>query len=213
MKTRIGMFRLICRALLVGGISLGVVSCEDDVGPENVADDMGDVSQVPNFGENNFGIMPGSITISSDYSSDVQFRAINGRAPFSWQITRSDLGSINNNGVYTSMTKSGENKVIVTDGAGVSVQATIVQSSGVSPIPAVSIFPATLNIKTDRQYEVGFQVSGGNPPYTWSVVDNFFGTVDQSGRYTSNEGRAGINYVIVRDRDGKEARATVTASN
>lgn len=200
---------MLCATFILAG-------CEDDPGsvPEN-QDPRSPGSAAASFNSSGLGIMPGSISIDASISGSVQFEALNGSPPYSWRVSRSDLGTINNAGLYTSKPIAGNNTITVTDSRNISVQATAFQSaSGAPPATDLSIIPDDLVFDTEEQYTIQFQASGGSPPYQWFVSSSDLGDIERNtGKYTTKNIITGVNIITVRDSGGLVATARVTTRN
>lgn len=196
-------------ALLLVAAQLFLVGCEDDPDASltNQTPETPHAS-VANYGASGFGIMPGSVSLGSGSNRDVQFEPINGTPPYTWRVSRSDLGAISSAGLYMANTPDGQNTITVTDSAGRSVQATVIQANNAAAIAALAIVPATSTIGIDKQYQISFQATGGIPPYSWSASSTGLGTITSAGLYTSRT-IAGQNTITVRDANGTLASATV----
>lgn len=188
-------------------LALFVSACEDDPDDRMASQDpLSPGSSAANYGASGFGIMPGSATISAATTRIIQFEAISGSPPYTWRVSRSDLGTITASGLYTSNTREGINTITVTDSRNASVRATVTQTSEATSTLRIS--PSSSDVPVDRQYQVQFQVSGGVPPYAWSVSQSTLGTIDGDGLYTSRT-ISGANTVFVRDGNGSLASALI----
>lgn len=85
-----------------------------------------------NIGE--LSILPSSVTVPTNAVTQVNFQALNGVAPFTWNVSRPGFGGIVSAGngasaVYTSVANvAGDNIVTVRDGRGFTAQASVKHS-------------------------------------------------------------------------------------
>ncbi len=209
----VGKSCLIATAIVI----LTSVGCEDD--PNGGSNDPGVQSPgtaAANYNSSGFGIYPGSVSIDPSASGSVKFEAINGSSPFTWRVSRSDLGSISSSGLYTPKPLSGNNTVTVTDSQNKSVKATVVQAASDEPpipTPTLVIIPSSDVLDASESRSLTFQVTGGSPPYSWSVSRTNLGViVKSSGVYAEyiSSPVIGVNNVTVRDSQGIVATASIT---
>lgn len=195
-----GIFSLCISLVVINSMS----GCESSVDEPST-----DGTQIggPTYDGSGFGVMPGEVKLPAAYSSTVQFEALNGREPYTWRVSRSDLGSISASGLYTSSARAGENTITVSDGSGRSVRAKVIQETPVSSV--LNITPAVTTLDSGVINNVNFVGNGGVPPYSWSVTEARLGTVNTSGRYQNNLDENGSNYVVLRDSNGSTVTALV----
>ena len=144
------------------------------------------------------------------------FEGNGGVGPYTWSVGNSEYGTIEVDGwseaVYTCL-RVGNNTVRVEDQQGHSAVADI------TPVEdTLTIYPDMIDLVGDAYY-AAFSVSGGTPPYKWSVGNVGMGTVSYSSDssqvagYTAVSGTYGVNVVTVTDSEGLTASASVTQSS
>lgn len=141
------------------------------------------------------------------------FEGRGGAGPYTWSVSDSHYGYIDvigwSEAVYTC-TRVGNNNVIVRDSKGHSAVASIRPAEDV-----LTVTPASVILLEDEYY-AAFSVSGGTPPYSWSVGNPELGTIAYSADtshtagYTAVAGAFGVNVVTAKDAAGQTASATVT---
>ena len=154
-------------------------------------------------------IEPRQVALAAD--GDIAlFAAIGGMPPYSWSVSLQALGKIHPRGAAQALyvrQAPGNNTVILTDGRGQVAVASVTQNAA----GAMTIVPASASLSSDRDIAL-LTVTGGSPPYTWRVSDATKGTVAPQGRTQAIYTRLseGNNIVIVTDRRGQAAIATIT---
>lgn len=189
-------------------VSFFLVGCEDDVSKFGSKPPVVDVGVITS--SSGLGVKPGAVTLAPGTVRDVQFEAINGTPPYTWRVSRNNLGTISSSGLYMANDDAGENTITVTDSEGRSVQATVTQSA--RAFDELKISPASGELATDKSYELKFQATGGAPPYSWSVSSSSLGTINNSGLYTSKP-VPGNNTVVVVDQNGSSASVNVNQTS
>ena len=159
-------------------------------------------------------LVPQSVTLfrPSD-GTTVQFLATGGTPPYGpWQVAFPNLGSVDQNGLYTvaSATVEGSNLVTVADSAGAVATATVNQQRS---IPDLSVVPSTATLVTNNETAF-FIASGGVQPYDWTVTSPSHGRVlSVSGDTTVmvyQRISSGDNTIVVRDSSSLTASFTVS---
>lgn len=133
-----------------------------------------------------------------------------GTAPYSWDVSDPSVGTVSGSGaqgVYTALAV-GNNNVIAYDHFGHAALATI---SGSSSSSALSISSSAATLAADGMLAV-ITVTGGVPPYSWSLTDNSNGAFpDAPAGATAVYKRlhAGDNAVTVADSAGAHASVVI----
>jgi hypothetical protein len=141
---------------------------------------------------------PGPTTI--DGGQTLTLSGTGGQSPYTYSVV-SGPGTVNTStGVFTAPATPGSTVVQVSDANGGTSQITI------NNYATLGISPATATL--DAGMSKTFVASGGNPPYTFSLVSGT-GTVTADGAY-STPGAAGTADVRVTDAIGQHADAIVT---
>ncbi len=141
---------------------------------------------------------PGPTTI--DGGQTLTLSGTGGQSPYTYSVV-SGPGTVNaSTGVFTAPGTPGSTVVQVSDANGGTNQITI------NNYATLGISPATATL--DAGMSKTFVASGGNPPYTFSLVSGT-GTVTADGAY-STPGAAGTADVRVTDAIGQHADAIVT---
>jgi hypothetical protein len=155
-------------------------------------------------------ISPDSTTVNS-VGSKVVFSASGGRPPYHWDVSNGSIGSIaasgGAQGVYTALA-IGANDVIVYDEDGNAALAKIAGTGAAEMTIAAS--PASLT--TNKAYSV-LSVSGGTPPYTWTVATSTTGNIEGSNVGKSviyQREKAGDNVVTVTDGNSSKASRVIS---
>lgn len=139
----------------------------------------------------------------------VTFTASGGERHYTWDVAFSDRGTItsprHSQAIYTA-SQIRENSVIVYDENGHTAIAQINAGSGAALV--LTVDPSELANNGDKSL---LTVSGGTPPYTWSVSSVALGNVDSatgtSVIYTRN--LPGDNAVTVTDSAGNSASKVI----
>ncbi len=144
------------------------------------------------------------------------FEGKGGVGPYSWSVSKPEYGSVVSMGwseaVYTCL-QIGYNNVMVVDQEGHSAVATITPL-----LDTMTIYPSEVDL-IGTAYYASFSVSGGSPPYSWSVGNVGMGTISYSADsthiagYTAVPSAYGVNVVTVMDAEGQTASATITQSS
>ncbi len=144
------------------------------------------------------------------------FEGKGGVGPYAWSVSDAEYGTIVSLGwseaIYTCL-KVGNNNVMVVDQEGHSAVASVTPAEAI-----MTIYPASVDL-IGAAYYASFSVSGGTPPYSWTVGNVGMGTISYSSGtthiagYTAVPGSYGVNVVTVMDSQGQSASATVTQSS
>lgn len=157
-------------------------------------------------------INPPSPTLGTT-TTTVGLNAVGGTPPYSWSVSRPDLGSVSPTTgasvTYTRTQTAGANTVTVRDSANQTATATVT-FTGSLVIQDLAISPQEWIFVDGGGLSVQFTVSGGVLPYTWEVSNPNLGvlssTTGSSVTYNRTQDR-GTNTITVRDAVGR----TVTA--
>jgi hypothetical protein len=156
------------------------------------------------------------LQMMSKIGSTAIFQGKGGVGPYTWSVSNPDCGSVESLGwseaMYTCL-KVGDNNVIVIDEQGHMASAIIQPEQD-----TLTIYPASIDL-IGAAYYASFSVSGGAPPYSWTVGNVGMGTISysasdtQTAGYTAVPGTYGVNVVTVTDSEGRVASATVTQTS
>jgi len=150
-------------------------------------------------------INPGSLTIY--LNETFRFTATGGSGSYTWEVTDQDIGSISQDGVFTSKGKIGQTSVVVKSGDETDVAPVFVFNPLVSPTDyKFTVVPgfAVILVGDKTNFRV---LDEHKDPITWTVTDESVATIDQNGVLTpKSEGRA---TVIATDANGVRAFATI----
>lgn len=206
--------------MLFAVVFLGLGGCEGDTNEDTAGVDAyfasnpysSEAREEP--GEPDLTIDPTFETISI-VGETVVFAGQGGTGPYTWSVSASDYGYVEvigwSEAVYTCV-QVGNNDVIVQDAEGHTATAHI------TPVEdSLTISPSTIDLVGDAYY-AGFSVSGGTPPYTWSVGNVAMGTISYSADTShvagySGTGLLGVNMITVMDAEGRTASAMLTQSS
>lgn len=205
------------RSVLFATAALAVLA-----GPGCETDDNVDSGGIAGYFENNpytslerlegyeyLRITPASAEVTF-VGQTVRFQVDGGTPPYEWTVALPGVGGIGsvreNEAVYTAGAVA-PNNVLVFDVAGRSGVAAI--NGGIeTETLAVNADPDTLAVDGGRS---AVNVTGGVPPYRWSVLDGDLGTIDRnSGEsvvYTRL--RSGDNSVRVTDSEGSTGAVVI----
>jgi hypothetical protein len=146
---------------------------------------------------------------------EIVFTAAGGDGIYHWYVSNEANGEISSHGANQCSYKClqvGNNDVIVQDGSGHYVAARV------TPVAdTMTITPSSVTLSSGARY-VAFTVTGGTPPYSWTVGNASLGIISYSSSssytagYTAVAGAYGQNTVSVKDSEGRVASATVTQS-
>ena len=149
---------------------------------------------------------------------EVVFTARGGSGSYSWSVTDRSVGvvhSLRTSQCTYECRRVGYNTIIVKDDEGHYAAAQITP-----PQTSLTISPSEASLVMGAgNMTVGFVVSGGSPPYTWSVASPTLGSITYSSAssdqasYTAFSGRYGGNMVTVRDSAGHTASAAITQNS
>lgn len=176
--------------------------CESADGVDGLAIDPSSVSLTPAGGSNSV-VFKATLNVTNRLAY-----------PLEWSVSDGSLGSISastaDSAVYKSTGKNGSNVVKARDQYGNEGVATVNQGSD-SYALTLAASPSSLSAGTNS---CTVTVTGGYPPYRWSVSDSSLGRISGSGSsvmYTSL--KAGSNAIICRDEYGVSASITITQSS
>jgi hypothetical protein len=131
----------------------------------------------------NIQIYPMSSTIN--VGQYLQFTAAGGQFPYTWSVSDTSVAKINNTGLLIAL-GAGVVTVTATDASGlhgVSGNITIVGNTPAPPPNPISISPNTGTVTIGATLQ--FSVSGGTPPYQWSVSNPFIASINTNGVLTA----------------------------
>ena len=115
---------------------------------------------------------------SVNIGSTVTFAAVGGIGTYTWEVTQPNIGTITTGGIFTPLTP-GEATIVCTDTRGLRGTSHIAVNRN-----TVTISPVVVTI--DYNSTVTFTASGGTGTYFWwAEPPTTFGTIDQSGIFTS----------------------------
>lgn len=145
------------------------------------------------------------VTISVPKNGTQTFTA-NGRAPFTWSISNSTVGSIGiATGIFTASNTTGSATISVVDASGntgtasvtvINVQVQLVVSPAIAQLP-----------KGGRQT---FTATGGTAPLFWAVSNTLLGSIGfTTGTFTADN-TLGTTTITVTDSLGNTGSASVT---
>lgn len=147
---------------------------------------------------------------------EVIFTASGGEGSYHWYLVNEVNGELNDHGANQASYKCkkiGNNDVIVQDDGGHYAAAHITPGTD-----AMTITPSSVTLESGSRY-VAFTVTGGTPPYSWTVGNASLGIISYSAGtsytagYTAVSGAYGENTITVQDAEGRLAVATVTQSS
>jgi len=213
----VGVFS--ARITAIAALVLALAGCERD----------SDTSSAESYFENNpyssetrtdpdptqLSVTPSAAAIAI-VGQEIVFTARGGGGSYSWSVTDRSVGvvhSLTTAQCTYECRRVGYNTVIVKDGQGHYAAAQITPQE-----QALSVTPSSVEVQNDTAVHIGFAVSGGSPPYTWSSANPALGSVSYSSSssyqasYTAFAGKYGENRVTVRDSAGRSASASITQS-
>ena len=166
---------LVAAGLLMGALLCVVPGCEGNSSPDTGGID-GFFASNPLVSDPRLPGAPQDVTIApalaavSFVGQLVTFQARGGSPSYHWGVANGNGTIISraedtSQGIYTATTLAG-NSVIVYDAYGHSAIATV----GVGTGSALAIAPNTATLTNNTQV-LAFTVSGGTPPYTWTVLN------------------------------------------
>jgi hypothetical protein len=212
MQTRKGLSILVFGLVLAGSFSL-FTACEKDKDGTDLDRYFSDnpyISDPRTLPESRRLEINPSVETMNAIGQKASFNVKGGSKPISWYVANAANGTIqaqgdSSYGIYTA-SKYAPNWVIVNDRSGKAGIATIQFNEPSS----LSIEPSSVDV-TATGDNVTFNVSGGRPPYTWSVASTTYGHITQQsssvGTYTVDQERN--NSVIVVDSIGKSKTADI----
>lgn len=166
----------------------------------------------PRTGGSVVALTPDSAVLNT-VGAQAVFAFNGGTPPYTWDVADSSKGSVSGSGaqgVYTVIAV-GANNVIAYDRDGHAAIATISGSAGGSSGAALSIGASPTTLASDGMLSV-VTVSGGVPPYAWSLTDNSVGSFpDAPSGATAVYKRlhAGDNAVSVTDSTGTKVSVII----
>ena len=135
------------------------------------------------------------------------FRAEGGVPPYAFYI-ESGNGSIDElSGVYTAPASTGNSIVTVVDSKGLTAQAGIEIIAGSVTSSALAISPQTISLNAGSS--LSFSASGGQTPYSYSLVSGNGSINSTTGLYTASSA-AGTDTIRVADSAGSTSDAVIT---
>ncbi|MDA0322672.1 MAG: hypothetical protein O2923_08155 [Verrucomicrobia bacterium] len=173
-------------------------------------DSAGHVASAAIIDPTSVGIFPTTASLGTDGETAI-FNAINGDLPYGFSVSHPDRGTVVKTGTASALytrTKVGNNEVIVSDGNGFFASASITQQDPTPPV----VSPSTGNLSSN-QTSVLLEVSGGTPPYGWSIEsDDSVGSSlsTGSGTQTIYTRGVGTGTAFVRATDAKAQTDTAT---
>ncbi len=194
-------------------ISINLTGCEDDESVSSADDVLGNFNSLnrENVSLSTLRISPESATITFA-GQKVTFTVDDGKGGFDWDVADTGAGKIEVTGndgrtaVYTA-TQRTENDVVVVDGEGNAAVATLDTQTS-----ALGIVPSSFEVESTIGKEKHPVAVGGQPPYSWSVLDQDLATITATGTsptYTVQSADAGTNTVVLTDEKGSYITATV----
>ena len=170
----------------------------------NVVDSNGNWGVSGSIEVRNISIEPN--TASLNPGATLQFSASGGAAPYTWEVSDSQIASIDSDGLLTALA-GGTVAVTASDADGArGVSGTVTVNGNSTP----QINPGNELLQLGEQLQ--FNVSGGFPPYTWSSSNPFVASINQSSGLLTAVG-TGFSFVQVRDFRGNIAQALVQVKN
>jgi uncharacterized protein YjdB len=170
----------------------------------NVVDNNGDWGVSGVIEVRNISVEPRSASLNP--GATLQFSASGGVPPYSWEVSNTQIASIDNSGLLTGLAGGTVTVTAIdTDGAR-GISGTITVNGNSTP----QIQPGNVLLQLGGQLQL--TVSGGFPPYLWSSSNPFVATIGQSNGLLSAVG-TGFSFVQVRDVRGNLAQALVQVKN
>lgn len=154
-------------------------------------------------------VSPDSATVNA-VGGRVVFTASGGNAPYHWDVSNGGIGSIAGSGAQGIYTASaiGDNDIIVYDQDG---NCALARITGNEP-DAMSISASPQTVEANGSYSV-LSVTGGTPPYSWSVADPDKGRLPSGTTgetVTYRRITAGDNVVTVTDGNSSVASLVIS---
>lgn len=177
----------------IKGLAAGTstITVTDSIG-ETVASDLLEVRQI--------SLSPSTASVSIGQTQ--AFVASGGVGPYRWQSSNNTVASIDANGLLNAST-AGVTTITATDLDGISGSLTLNVFDATSGANhTMTIRPDTATLSRRSTNVLQFTVSGGLPPYQFSLT-NPIGSIDnQTGAYSPLSDIAGETRIIVTDADG-----------
>ena len=160
-------------------------------------------------------VTPSSAAIAV-VGQEIVLTARGGSGSYTWSVTDRSVGVVHS--LHTAQCtyecrRAGYNTVVVKDGQGHYAAAQI------TPLEeALAISPDSVTVQNEGVVHIGFAVTGGSAPYTWSSANPALGSVSYSASssfqasYTAFAGKYGENQVSVRDSAGVSVSASIIQS-
>jgi hypothetical protein len=202
--------------LLTGALLLWLPGCEGGGSPDTGGVDSYFAShplvsdpRAPNAPQD--VVITPAIASVSFVGQAITFTVTGGEGPYHWDVATGNghVGSPANDtsqGVYTTLTLAG-NSVIVYDARGHSAIATV----GTGTASALAITPSSATLTTNTQV-TAFAVSGGTPPYNWTVLHGANGILNTASGASVLYTRTapGDNALTVSDSVGGSANVVIS---
>jgi uncharacterized protein YjdB len=135
----------------------------------------------------------------------VQLNAVGGTPPYTWQSSNNAVASVDNSGTLVGVSP-GSVTVSATDRNGIggtSDTISVVNTAAAT----LTVTPETINVPS--RWWVRFKVSGGTPPYVWSLTNPNAGTVSSTtGWYRASTQVNATTTVVVTDGAGNTGQSS-----
>lgn len=148
-----------------------------------------------------FRVEPSEVSLSVEAGA-IALTAVGGSEPFQWTVNDASLGGVTGTArtvTYTRTAALGANTVRCVDDRQWVATAVIHQGDVAVPL-AITASPASLPNDDDRSV---ITVTGGQPPYAWTVADVTLGNLQPGNETAASRtyvrNRAGNNSITVRD--------------
>lgn len=200
--------------IAIATIICAMPGCENDESVASAEDILPDFNSTRRDDPNlkSLTIEPESGTVT-DVGQVFSFRVTDGKGSFVWEAADSSAGTISVTGsddrtaTYT-VAKLADNDIVVYDSQG---NVAIAELNRVTS--TLSIIPDSLSIPANIGDQYNLMASGGDAPYTWSVVipslGDFTGAEGTNVTYRVGSANAGTNTVVLVDTSGDYTTATI----
>lgn len=189
---------------------MNIAGCEDDESVSDADDVLGQFESLDrdNLSLSTLRISPESATITH-VGQRIAFTVDDGRGGFKWQVADTGAGTIQVTGndqrtaVYTVKERAANDIAVVDSQGNAAVASMDTVTSDLNIVLAPSSIPT-------NSFGINFnlKVSGGRPPYEWSVLDPNLGDITNPGpngtnaTYEVKSNDSGENELIVVDEEG-----------